>query len=461
MKENNNIKRNLRFYLSIAAARLTGNIIRLAGGKGSHWPGKIALRLCPDFLVRIARPELVLAITGTNGKTTTANLLADTMRELGYDFAHNSHGSNIKEGVTTAMIQSASFWGSPKKNCVLLEVDERASRVIFPELIPDYLIITNLFRESYARNAHVEFIAGVLEESIPESTTLIVNADDLICSRLRQNNLRYTFNIDRLPGEEEELPRLIDDLPLCPNCRSKLHFSFRRYNHLGKVHCPVCGLENLPADFSLKSHDEMLRVQVKGEIESYPPAGETIQDDYNALVAITMLRILGHDAGEIAEAMTGKHVVTSRKEIIKAGSATIFRTLAKGSNPIAVTRGLITILRLPGTKSVILLYNASQFTSGYSDMTAWYYDTDFELLADPQVKQIVITGARMADIKVRLLLAGIPENKLTLCPDSTKIAEAVSLDQDNICILHELYSEPLAETTQSLLAQKLDVNAKL
>jgi len=105
------------------AARIVGTVIRLTGGKGSHWPGKIALRLCPDFLGKIARPELVLAVTGTNGKTTTANLLADTMCDLGYDLAHNSHGSNIKEGVTTAMIQSASFWGGSKKNCILLEVD--------------------------------------------------------------------------------------------------------------------------------------------------------------------------------------------------------------------------------------------------------------------------------------------------------------------------------------------------
>ncbi|HHU06929.1 MAG TPA: DUF1727 domain-containing protein [Clostridiaceae bacterium] len=437
------------------AARIVGTVIRLTGGKGSHWPGKIALRLCPDFLGKIARPELVLAVTGTNGKTTTANLLADTMCDLGYDLAHNSHGSNIKEGVTTAMIQSASFWGGSKKNCILLEVDERASRVIFPELTPDYLLITNLFRESYARNAHVEFIAGVLEESISESTTLIVNADDLISSRLRQNNSRYTFGIDRLPGEEEEPPGLIDDLPLCPNCQGKLDFNFRRYNHIGKVHCPTCGLDNLPADFCLQAHDEMLRVRVKGEIESYPAVGETVQDDYNALSAIAMLRILGHDADEIAKAMTGKRVITSRKEMTKVDSKTIFRTLAKGSNPIAVTRGMHAIMRLPGTKTVILLYGIGQTTSGYSDMTAWYYDTDFELLAAPEVRQIVISGARMADLKVRLLLAGIPEEKLTLWPDSANIADADSLEQDNICILYELYSEPLAEKTQSMLTKKL------
>ncbi len=454
-KEIKKIKRNPRFYLAIAAARLIGGIIQLLGGKGSHWPGKVALSLCPDFLARVARPELVLAITGTNGKTTTANLLADSMKELGYDLAHNSYGSNIKEGVTTAIIQSASFWGGPNISCVILEVDERASRIIFSELAPDYLIITNLFRESYARNAHVEFISKVLEDSIPDSTTLIVNADDLISSRLRQNNMRYAFSVDRLPGEEEELPCLIDDLPLCPVCRSKLVFDFRRYNHLGKVHCPVCGLMNLTPDFSLKAHDDMLRVLVKGEIESYPAAGETVQDDYNALAAISLMRVLGHDAGEIAEAMTGKQVIASRKEMIQAGEVTIFRTLAKGSNPIAVTRGLHTILRLPGTKAVLLLYGIGKSSSSYSDMTAWYYDTDFELLADPEVRQIVITGARMADLKVRLLLAGIPEEKLTLCQDSAKIAEAVSLEQDNICILHELYAESLAEKTQSILADKV------
>lgn len=450
------MKKNPRFYLAILAARLTARLIQLTGGQGSHWPGKIALLICPKFLQVITRPKLIIGITGTNGKTTTANLLADSMKALGYDLAHNSYGSNLKEGVASALISASSFWGGPKIANLILELDERATRIIFPDLKPDYLLITNLFRESYSRNAHVEFVASVLEESIPPETVLIVNADDLISSRLSPENERYAFSISPLPEESEEEPGLIDDLPICPRCGGKLDFSFRRYHHIGQLKCLSCGLENIAADFVLTKEQDLLKVKYQGQTESYLSLGDTIQDDYNLLSALAVLKVLGHQEEEINSALRQIQLLASRKEIVERKGTTIYRMLAKGWNPIAVTRALHAVMKLEGSKALILLYNLSPGSRGFADNTAWHYDVDFELLNDPAVLQIVLAGARVEDFKLRLLFAGIKEEKIYLVEDSKKLAEAVKLEADKILILHELYSAPLAKKLQQDLVKRLE-----
>ena len=158
---------------------MTTAFMKLIGLKATHFPGQLAKRLCPDFLSRIEKPETIIGITGTNGKTTISNLVADMADHYGLDFAHNAYGSNIEEGIITSLIEASSFFGKRRKKLAFLEIDERLTRVIFPDISPDYLIVSNLFRESYLRNAHAEFIYGVLKENIPAETKLILNADDM------------------------------------------------------------------------------------------------------------------------------------------------------------------------------------------------------------------------------------------------------------------------------------------
>ena len=43
-------------------------------GKGSSLPGQIALKLCPDILGRIELPKYIVAVTGSNGKTSTVEM---------------------------------------------------------------------------------------------------------------------------------------------------------------------------------------------------------------------------------------------------------------------------------------------------------------------------------------------------------------------------------------------------
>ena len=57
----------VRFYIALWAAKLSQLLLRLLGRKGTYFAGKLAIKLCPDFLARIGRPKTLIGVTGTNG----------------------------------------------------------------------------------------------------------------------------------------------------------------------------------------------------------------------------------------------------------------------------------------------------------------------------------------------------------------------------------------------------------
>jgi len=79
---------NLRLVAAIGAGKAAGLASRLlrAGG-GTTLPGVVARRIAPDALSRLSArlPQGVAVIAGTNGKTTTARLLAKAVNCLAED----------------------------------------------------------------------------------------------------------------------------------------------------------------------------------------------------------------------------------------------------------------------------------------------------------------------------------------------------------------------------------------
>lgn len=69
----------LRFIISLWASKLCLFLFKHTGRERDDRPGILALRLCPDFLDRVKKPQLVVAVTGTNGKTTISNLVSNIL----------------------------------------------------------------------------------------------------------------------------------------------------------------------------------------------------------------------------------------------------------------------------------------------------------------------------------------------------------------------------------------------
>jgi UDP-N-acetylmuramyl tripeptide synthase len=186
----------LRLTLALLTARLVAWACRLLHYPGSSLPGVIALRLCPDAVALMAPAyERVLAVTGTNGKTTTANLLAHFLRAAGFSVAHNALGANMLPGVATAMFRDRLLGGRPRSRIALLEVDEGSVGKVFAAAEPELVIVTNYFRDQLDRYWELERTTALLRDSLarlPEAT-LILNADDPLVAAAGQARSRVRY----------------------------------------------------------------------------------------------------------------------------------------------------------------------------------------------------------------------------------------------------------------------------
>ena len=73
---------NLRFLFAMAVSKCVYYGMRLLGRQASYLPGWFAVKLCPDYLRHIRKAETVICVTGTDGKTTTANFLSGMLQSL-------------------------------------------------------------------------------------------------------------------------------------------------------------------------------------------------------------------------------------------------------------------------------------------------------------------------------------------------------------------------------------------
>ena len=81
-----------RIGLAALAARVIAAVVRRLGRGGTALPGLVAETLAPAFVPTVARqlPRGVVLLTGTNGKTTTARMLAAILAHDGVRFVHNA-----------------------------------------------------------------------------------------------------------------------------------------------------------------------------------------------------------------------------------------------------------------------------------------------------------------------------------------------------------------------------------
>ena len=445
-----NRKKNFKFYITLWIAKFSSAVLKLLRRNATYFPGKIALRLCPDFMGMLENTKTIIGVTGTNGKTTTCNMINDILEQNGYNFMNNKYGSNIDGGIATTLIQNATLTGKMKKDLAVLEIDERSANKVYPYLTPTYLVCTNLFRDSLMRNAHTEFIADILNKYIPKETIMIENADDIICSHIAEENQKIYFGIDRLPTDTEDFKNITRDIRVCPKCLTKLEYDYVRYHHIGKAHCPNCGYSTPEPDYRVTKLDlenRKMTVLAEGTEEVYDLVNDNIINIYNMLASMIVLKKLGLTHEQINSSFAKLKIVETRysKEVYQGYP--IITQLAKGMNPIACSIAFDYTRKQPGNKAVIVILDDLHEEAKGSEDTAWQYDTDYEFLNDEGIQQIIVAGPRYLDSYVRMLMANIPPEKIVHEKDLIQATSQLKLEEiDKIFILHDLYS--LEETKQ-------------
>ena len=245
----------LRSRFAVFCAKLAYGVIRrMDRGSGSAFPGYVARRIDPEILsVMAARVRgKIIAVTGTNGKTTTNSILYHALKAQGCRVLYNKMGANLLDGVITAFVLASGRGGRLDVDYACIETDEMASTGIFPGLKPDCVIVTNIFRDQLDRTGEVDMICDRIRRAIREvpDAVLAVNGDDICSWALRAgcDNSVITYGISEKMGAD--IPVGTAEMIFCPVCGKRLEYDFFHYGQLGVYHCPGCGLERPQPDIS-------------------------------------------------------------------------------------------------------------------------------------------------------------------------------------------------------------------
>ena len=449
----------IKFFIALYTAKLTIIFLKIFKRNATQLPGKIALKICPEFLKYIGKPQKIVAVTGTNGKTTVCNMINDVLEKNQIKALNNRLGSNINTGITTSLISGANLKGKTKYNLAIFESDERSALLIYKYVHPDYIVCTNLFRDSSKRNAHTEFIVDILNKAIPKTTTMILNADDLISCNIAPNNKRIYFSIDKLDTDTKESKNIVKDIVVCPKCNTKLKYEYYRYHHIGKAYCPNGDFGTPKAQYvvdNIDTNNMKMQIDAEGKKEIYNLISDNIINIYNELAAITLLKELGISYTKINNAIKDIKIVETRFMQKRIGKKELIMHLAKGQNPIACSRAVDFISKQQGTKAVVLTLDDKSDNSNSAECDTWFYETDFELLNKEDIKQIVVAGPRCYDMQVRLLIAGIPKKKIVCVENELEAPNKIDyLHVDKVCVLYDLYLLDVVAKMKDIIEEKM------
>lgn len=438
------MNKTFKFYTAMFLAKSANKTLKLLKRNASYFPGNLALKICPNFLEQIDKPNIIIGVTGTNGKTTVSNMINDVLEDNGYKVINNRYGSNMNTGIASSFVENNTLLGKNKKDIAVFEMDERSTVHIFKYITPTYLICNNLSRDSIKRNANTAFIANIINNAIPKSTTLITNGDDPICVNLASENKKIYYGIDRLETDTKECENIVQDMVLCPKCGTKLEYEYYRYHHVGKMHCPKCDFKTPEMNYQIMNIDyDNKEITIKDNNNQSEYKYSTIADGiiniYNMLSAITALKQIDLTDEKINESLKKTKIVDTRFMVDKAGGKKIVLHLAKGQNPIACSRAFDYVRRQPERKTIIMLLDDLHEEN---EVITWLYDTDYEFLNGDNVEQIIVSGRRAKDTVVRLLMAGVPKEKIFA---ETNEVESVRKhfkpeNIESVYILYDLYS---------------------
>jgi UDP-N-acetylmuramyl tripeptide synthase len=181
LKRQRQTSTNIRFWIALLTGKLVALLCRLFRRSGTSLPGVIALKIHPQLLsVLAANYERIVAVTGTNGKTTTANLITHLLRSSGLSTASNYEGANMLSGVVTALIKDCTILGKRPSQFAVLEVDEGNVGKVFSSVKPDLVVVTNYFRDQLDRYSDLDHNINLLRQVLVDlpQTMLLLNADD-------------------------------------------------------------------------------------------------------------------------------------------------------------------------------------------------------------------------------------------------------------------------------------------
>ncbi len=385
--------------------KATHGILRLINKGGTAFPGRLALRICPDILKIVARRVKVIAVTGTNGKTTSVRMAETALSNAGLSVFSNRSGANLIDGITCEFIVNTNFFLRPRCEWAVIECDEAAARRVFGEIKPIAVLVTNLFRDQLDRYGTVTTPRDTIAEGLKSSpeTTVCLNADcqlaASIAARVPNKVLYYGFS----QGGKSAVESGEDSR--CVSCGAQLDYSYVTYANLGKYRCSKCGEKRPDTQITVSDvlSDGSFVLSANGAKALCRPALQGLYNSYNAAGVTALITAAGIKAEHAISAVSNFECGFGRMEEFALGNAGARMILIKNA---AAADQTLDIIKNSGRKMSVAFVINDRPADG-TDIS-WIYDADFGRLARmKRLCNVYAAGDRAQTMAERLEQDGV------------------------------------------------------
>ncbi|HYP55969.1 MAG TPA: MurT ligase domain-containing protein, partial [Solirubrobacterales bacterium] len=355
--------------------------------------------------------------SATNGKTTTAGMVAALLAAAGRRPVHNRAGSNMTWGIATALLEQEGEEG-------LFEVDEAWLAKVVDQLDPGLIVLGNLFRDQLDRYGEIEKLADEWAATVEARAgrgRFVLNADDPLVADLgrdRDGEPREGILYFGVEDTSQALPALQHafDAKHCRRCGRPYAYERAFVGHLGHYSCASCGTARPAPDVAATAIE--LRGMAGSRLSVRTPRGELnldlplpgLYNVYNALAAVAAGLQLDVEPARIAAALSEARGAFGRVETVPVAGVDVSILLIK--NPAGANEVLRTLRLEEGEEGLDLWIALNDRIADGRDVS-WIWDADFELLGGA-VRRVTCAGTRAAEMALRLKYAGWPEEAIAV-----------------------------------------------
>ncbi len=432
---------SIRAFFAICLCKLLRGISRLLRRGGTAMPGRWALRLCPELLTILARDVKTVAITGTNGKTTSSRMVEQAFAEAGISCLANRSGANLVSGITTEFVMNSSLFGRCRKEYAVIECDEAAAVKAFGMLRPRVIVVTNLFRDQLDRYGEVTHTLENIRRGIqaaPEAR-LCLNADCSLTASLADalpnEAVFFGINAGAVPSAEKSG---LSDASRCIRCGAEYEYDYITFAHLGGFRCPRCGYRRREPEYAVTAVTELrgdgssIELDVRGRQISAEVNLPALYNVYNAAAAVAAVTEIGLGTDAAVSALADFKCGFGRMEQFPLGKAGTKLMLVK--NPAGCNQVLGFLQGL--TERFVLVVCLNDRGADGTDVS-WIWDADFEKLAalDDRLAAVIVSGDRALDMAVRIKYAGVEPALVTVERDYEALTAALAAQELPVYII--------------------------
>ena len=395
-------------YFTIFIIKILNVLLNLFGKNGGNILGKIALRFNKNIFSHFKVKCPVIAVTATNGKTSTNNCIKYTLSEAGFKVVSNVEGNNMDTGILSTLLKNCTISGKIKADFLCFEVDESYVPVIFKSFRLDTLIVLNFFRDQLDRNGEVETLILKINDFLKNyNGNLILNNDDPNVSRLGyanpDNKKVYYFSCEKYKYATEAMKEAGEG-KFCPFCKTKLVYEYYQYSHIGKFKCPNCNYgDNKIYKYAYNIDLNKRCFDVDGITYSIP--GNNIYTIYNHLAVLAVCSLYNIDTEIVLKSFKDFSLNNGRSEEMLIKDCKSIINLAK--NPTGANVSIRMLNENEDAKDLLFVLN-DNIADGKD--VSWIWDINFDKLNN--VNRIITSGTRTYDIAIRIKVAGFDEDKI-------------------------------------------------